>query len=57
MCRVHDMQLLPAAHVAFTLAMETMPTSHRVVSMVLVQGFWTVGTVVEVGKSVQRRPA
>ena len=39
---------LCAAHVAFTLAMEVMPTSHRVVMMVAVQGFWTVGTVAEV---------
>ena len=39
---------LCAAHVAFTLAMETMPTSHRVVMMVVVQGFWTIGTVFEV---------
>ena len=42
-----------AAHVAFTLAMEGMPTSHRVVMMVAVQGFWTVGTVAEVGPPAQ----
>ena len=46
-------QLLCAAHVAFTLAMETMPTSHRVVMMVVVQGFWTIGTVFEVGSLMQ----
>ena len=45
-----------AAHVAFTLAMEVMPTSHRVIMMVAVQGFWTVGTVAEVGTPLQQPP-
>ena len=42
---------LGGAPVAFALFLELVPSRHRGVLMVTLQGFWTIGSMLEVGPS------
>jgi putative MFS transporter len=42
---------LGGAPVAFALYLELVPSRHRGVLMVALQGFWTIGSMLEVGPS------
>ena len=42
---------LGGAPVAFALFLELVPSRHRGVLMITLQGFWTIGSMLEVGPS------